>query len=132
MKRCIFCKDGLISGSISLCLHPPKNVPNQSLEHFSLKKDTQESNLAHFFEDGMETLSEVNWSLTKSNDFFSILDAHMLAHAFLRKNDDVYKYRVDSRHTLSSEKSAVDREQMNTNRFFLAKSDGFILISYKI
>ena len=74
----------------------------------------------------METLSEVKRPLTKSNDFFSILDAHMLAHAFLRKNDDVYKYRVDSRHTLSSEKSVVDREQMNTNGFFLAKSDCFI------
>ena len=49
-----FGKGGLISESFSLWLHPPENVPNHYPEHLLFRGlvDAQDSDFAHFLEDG--------------------------------------------------------------------------------
>ena len=45
-------KGGLISESVLVWIHPPRNVSNHYSEHLSLGLNSQDSDLAHFLEDG--------------------------------------------------------------------------------
>ena len=52
LRLLMMCKGGLISESFSVLLHPPKNVPNHYLGCLFFRAKVQDSELAHFLEDG--------------------------------------------------------------------------------
>ena len=45
-------KGGFISESVLVCIHPPKNISNHYSKYLSLGWNSQDSDLAHFLEDG--------------------------------------------------------------------------------